>query len=94
MDFLEQANALIRDASIVDQLCAIFDNCSRDKLVNKVRDLDLMEQCLINKGEDRLFHAADQTWWKKYNGKLIRAQAPSIVFDPDTTKPVRFIFPD
>jgi hypothetical protein len=32
--------------------------------------------CVLDKPEDRLYHAEDQTWWKRAGNSLINADPP------------------
>lgn len=63
------------DSEILDKLCLLLD-CGRSEVFDKVCRLKIMDSCFCDKPEDRLWHASDRTWWKRVEGRLVRAAPP------------------
>lgn len=66
------------DSEILDKLCLMLDS-SRQTLVSKVQFLQIMNSAFLDKPEDRLFHAADKTWWKRIGNQIVRADPPNVI---------------
>lgn len=63
---------------IIDTLCNIY-KCKPKDLIGKATYSLVMDRCFCDKPEDRLWHAADKTWWRRNKkGRLVSAFSPLI----------------
>lgn len=51
--------------------------------IARVQELEHLTAAFCDAPEDRMWHAADRTWWRREGGRLVRAETPSCVWTHD-----------
>jgi hypothetical protein len=46
-------------------------------LLNEIERLQELDAVFLDQPEDRLYHAEDQTWWKRVGDRLVSAEPPT-----------------
>lgn len=77
--WLQGKESLVRtpgnDRDTVLELCYLLD-CAPSAVIQRINAMQYLTNFFCDRPGDRLYHAADDTWWRREGDQLVRAEPP------------------